>query len=242
MRVAVISDIHGNSHALAAVLAAIDREGVDAIWCLGDIVGYGPNPAACCSAVRERADVCLVGNHDLAVVGAIDLDEFAGDAAVAAAWTRQVLDERDREFLAGLTPKATSHGVELFHGSPRDPIWEYVLSTEAAYWAFLATSSALILVGHSHVALALTLRDDELTGGLAPAGTDIDLASGRWLLNPGSVGQPRDGDPRAAWLLLDLERRHATFQRVEYPIERTQAEMRKLGLPQPLVDRLASGV
>ncbi len=242
MRVAVISDIHGNLYALEAVLSAIDEDAVDAVWCLGDLVGYGPRPNRCCLLTRGRAAVCLVGNHDLGVLGALDLEEFSPDAAEAARWTRGVLDRDVRAWLAGLTPAARADGVGLYHASPRDPVWEYVLSAEAAAAAFGLADEQLVLVGHSHVALALGLSGAELAGGMAPGGTELDLSEGRWLLNPGSVGQPRDGDARAAYLLLDLRRRTASFRRVPYPVERTQAEIRERGLPETLAERLAHGL
>jgi diadenosine tetraphosphatase ApaH/serine/threonine PP2A family protein phosphatase len=242
MPVAVISDIHGNLHALEAVLDAIADADVDAIWCLGDLVGYGPRPNRCCTIVRDRADLCLSGNHDLGVLGRLDLREFSYDAAAAAYWTRDVLEPEARGFLEGLEPSATADGVELYHASPRDPIWEYVLTAEAAAAALAVTSEPVVLVGHSHVALALLLHGSNLAGGLAPAGTEIELGEGRWLLNPGSVGQPRDGDPRAAWLLLDREAGRASFRRVRYPVERTQREIRERRLPDALADRLAEGI
>ena len=207
MRVAVISDVHSNLHALQAVLEAVDGERPDAIWCLGDV----------------------------------DIHDFAPDAVAAALWTRTVLGDRAQAFLAGLVPLADSGGVELFHASPRDPVWEYVLTDEAAAAALALTTAPIVLVGHSHVPLAVTAEDGEIVGGHAPAGTELELVERRWLLNPGSVGQPRDGDPRAAWLLLDLGRRHASFRRVPYAIAETQAEMRAAGLPGPLGERLASG-
>jgi predicted phosphodiesterase len=238
MRIAVISDPHANRHALDAVLAAIDDEGPDAVWCLGDLVGYGPQPNETTAAVQARAEICLCGNHDLAVLGTIDLDEFQGDAAAAARWTREELDEAARSFLAPLKPSAEAAQVELFHGSPIDPVWDYVLSFDAAFDALDATSAPVVLVGHSHVALAISTQG----GGVAKAGTEIDLTSARWLLNPGSVGQPRDGDPRAAYLMLDFDAGRASFRRVEYPIDRTQAEMHARGLPHALAARLADGV
>ena len=241
MRVAVISDIHANRRALEAVLHDVEAERPDALWCLGDTVGYGPAPNECCAEVERRADVCLVGNHDLAVLGRIDLDEFTGDAAVAARWTRGELDDRSRAFLERLRPAGAAEEVALFHGSPTDPVWDYVLSGQAALAAFELTVAPLVLVGHSHVALRISLVEGTLDGGVAPAGTRLDLAGGRLLLNPGSVGQPRDGDPRAAWLLLDLERRFAEFRRVPYPIQQTQEEMRTRGLPAALAARLAHG-
>jgi diadenosine tetraphosphatase ApaH/serine/threonine PP2A family protein phosphatase len=241
MRVAVISDVHANRHALDAVLGAVEAERADAVWCLGDTVGYGPQPNECCDLVRERADLCLVGNHDLVVLGALTVSDFNDEAAAAAIWTSDVLSEPSHDFLASLKPTAEANGVGLYHASARDPVWEYILTEEAARATFELAAAPLILVGHSHVALAL--REEQghsVAGGLAPAGAEIELA-GRWLLNPGSVGQPRDGDPRAAWLLLDLEQRLASFRRVTYPVDKTQAEMRERGLPPLLAARLQRG-
>jgi diadenosine tetraphosphatase ApaH/serine/threonine PP2A family protein phosphatase len=241
MRVAVVSDIHSNLHALEAVLAAIDADAPDELWCLGDLVGYGPRPNECCATIAERADVCLAGNHDLAVRGSIDLLEFHGDAGLAARWTREVLDPEWRSLLDRLEPEGFAHGVSLYHASARDPIWEYVLSDDAALETLELAQSPLVLVGHSHVALLVVQAGDELDGGVAAAGTELELRGVRALLNPGSVGQPRDGDPRAAYLLLDLDAQHASFRRVEYDIERTQREMRDAGLPEPLAERLSVG-
>jgi diadenosine tetraphosphatase ApaH/serine/threonine PP2A family protein phosphatase len=240
--VAVISDVHANWHALEAVLAEVERSEPDELWCLGDLVGYGPRPNPCCAAVERRAALCLAGNHDLGVLGTLDLDEFAGDAAVAARWTRRVLADGSRAYLQSLGSSSEREGVELFHASPRDPVWEYVLSAEAARSALDLTQAPLVLVGHSHVPLAITLEAEVLDGGLAPGGTESQLGPGRRLLNPGSVGQPRDGDPRAAWLLLDLGAGVASFRRVEYELERTQAEIRERGLPDALAERLAHGI
>ncbi|HVH51271.1 MAG TPA: metallophosphoesterase family protein, partial [Gaiellaceae bacterium] len=167
MRVAVVSDVHANLHALEAVLAAIDSDGTDELWCLGDLVGYGARPNECCELIEARADVCLGGNHDLAVRGTIDLEEFSGDAAVAAMWTRGVLSPAARVYLDTLEPKGERQGVGLFHGSPRDPVWEYVLSDEAAVAAIMLSDFPLTLVGHSHVALQVSLDDRSLDGGLA---------------------------------------------------------------------------
>src|SRR5881227_387480 len=241
MRVAVISDIHSNLHALEAALTAIEAEAPDELWCLGDLVGYGPRPNECCATIAERADVCLAGNHDLAVRGTIDLEEFGGEAAVAARWTRTVLDPDAQAFLDRLEPEGSAHGVALYHGSARDPIWEYVLSDEGALVTLELAGSPLVLVGHSHVALRVVQSGEEFDGGIARGGTDLDLAGVRALLNPGSVGQPRDGDPRAAYLLLDLEASRAHFRRVPYDIEQTQAEIREQGLPEALATRLADG-
>jgi predicted phosphodiesterase len=242
MRIAVFSDIHANLHALEAVLAAIDLESVDELWCLGDLVGYGPRPNECVDLVRDRADVSLCGNHDLAVIGTLDISDFSGDAAAAARWTRGELGKAQRTWLAGLAPTATRDGAQLYHGSPRDPVWDYVLSEEVALTSLLETTAPLVLVGHSHVALALAWDGEALDGGLAPAGTEAELGRGRWLLNPGSVGQPRDGDARAAWLLIDMDAGRAAFRRIPYPIEQTQAEIQARGLPPTLAARLEHGI
>ena len=242
MRVAVISDIHSNLHALEAVLADIEREAPDEIWCLGDVVGYGPRPNECVDLARERARLSLCGNHDLAVIGTIDVADFSGDAGAAALWTRTVLGEEQAAWLRTLAPQAVQPGVELFHGSPRDAVWDYVLTEHIALISLLETEAPVVLVGHSHVALGIGWDGSSLLGGLAPAGTEIDLTGRRWLLNPGSVGQPRDGDPRAAWLLIEVDAGRAAFRRVPYPIERTQAEIRERGLPDALAARLAHGV
>lgn len=242
MRVAVVSDIHANLPALEAVLSEVDAERPDELWCLGDVVGYGPHPNECCALVRERADLCLCGNHDLAVLGTISVEEFSGDAAAAARWTTTVLDDSARAFLAGLSPTAERSGVELFHGSPLDPVWSYVLDGHTALLSFRMTKAQLVLVGHSHVALDLSFDGESVDGGVAPAGTEVDLRSARRLLNPGSVGQPRDSDRLASWLLLDLEAGRATFRRVAYAIEETQAAIRDAGLPETLASRLAVGL
>lgn len=244
MRVAVISDIHGNAHALDAVLAAIDAERVDQVWCLGDLVGYGPQPNRCTLAAAAHADICLAGNHDLGVLGSIAIDEFSPDAAASARWTRSVLEPEAREFLASLQPRRSTPRAELVHASPRDPVWEYVLSAEAAEAALVGTDTQVVLVGHTHVALAVLQAGGQggsISGGLAPAGKEVDLAKGRWLLNPGSVGQPRDGDPDAAWLLLDFRAGRASFRRTRYDIAATQAEIRERGLPENLAKRLDLG-
>ena len=244
MRVAVISDIHGNLHALEAALAAIEAERPDAVWCLGDLVGYGPRPNECCARVAEVADVCLIGNHDLGVLEQISLDEFSHEAAASARWTQEVLDDKARAYLTGLTPAAEipEAGAELYHASPRDPVWEYVLDASAMAAALADTVQAVVMVGHSHVPLTATVEERQLTAAHAPGGTEFDYSDRRVLLNPGSVGQPRDGDPHAAFVLLDLSEQLASFRRVEYDVERTQQEILDEGLPEPLAERLAHGL
>jgi diadenosine tetraphosphatase ApaH/serine/threonine PP2A family protein phosphatase len=175
------------------------------------------------------------------VIGALPLDDFAGDAAAAARWAQSVLAPGAREYIAGLASSGVVRGVGLYHGSPRDPVWEYVLSWEAARDAIHDSGTDVTIVGHSHVPLAIPQRDGP-EGGHAPGGTEIDLAGTRWLLNPGSVGQPRDGDPGAAWLLLDLDRRRASFRRTSYDVARVQEAIRATRLPEALAERLAYGV
>jgi diadenosine tetraphosphatase ApaH/serine/threonine PP2A family protein phosphatase len=205
-------------------------------------VGYGPRPNECADIVRERAAIVLVGNHDLAAIGKLDTSDFGPLAAESARWTERALGEEQSAWLLTLEPAATRAGLELYHGSPRDPVWEYVLTEDVALENLELTTAPIVLVGHSHLALALSWDGDRLVGGLAPGGNEIDTSQARWLINPGSVGQPRDGDPRAAWLLIDNGTGRAAFRRVPYPIEETQSEMRAAGLPEDLAARLARGV
>jgi len=164
------------------------------------------------------------------------------DAAAVVRWTQTVLLDENRAFLERLEPQAKVDRAELFHASPRDPVWEYVISEETALAALEMTVSPLVLVGHSHVALSVSLANGDLSGAVAPDGTEAPLDDARWLLNPGSVGQPRDGDPRAAWLELDFEARTGRFHRVSYDIARTQSELRERDLPEALAERLTHGV
>jgi diadenosine tetraphosphatase ApaH/serine/threonine PP2A family protein phosphatase len=244
--VAVITDIHSNLPALEAVLADIDARDADEIWCLGDVVGYGADPDACTDLVRERSELCLVGNHDLAVLGALDIAAFSEAAADAVEWTRENVAERTLDFLRELEPAGLREGIALFHASPRDPVWEYVLSLEQAHACMEAQPERVALIGHSHVSLFFSLPEAaslaDTQGSQAGDGTRLDLASGgRWLVNPGSVGQPRDGDPRAAWLELDLESRRATFHRLGYDVDRAASAIAEAGLPKRLADRLYVG-
>jgi predicted phosphodiesterase len=243
MRVAVISDIHANLHALEAVTAAIAGEAPDAVWCLGDLVGYGPRPNECCALVRARAAICLVGNHDLLALGGdVAAGDFNPDAAAAGRWTAAVLGEEARAFLGGLRPSAEAEGVGLYHASPRDPVWEYVLSPWQAEECIELMEPRIGAIGHSHVALFFR-RDgtDEVVGQQALHGLEADVSEGRWLLNPGGVGQPRDGDPRAAWLLLDTDDWTAAWRRVEYPVDEAADAIRRAGLPAMLAERLYTG-
>jgi len=242
MRIAVLSDVHGNLHALEAVLEEVERADVHEVWCLGDIVGYGADPNDCCVAVRRAADVCLSGNHDLAVTGDLSLDEFSRGAALAARWTQEVLREEHLTWLRSLQPQGEARGVGLYHASPRDPVWEYVLSSLLAELCLDAQPDRVCLVGHSHVALSFVRREGEAATGEPRRGGDaVDLYSGEWLLNPGSVGQPRDGDPRAAWLLLDLDGWRAEWRRTDYDVAGAMAAIRAARLPASLAERLEYG-
>lgn len=245
MRVAAISDVHANLPALEAVLAAARAAEVEETWCLGDVVGYGVEPDACADLLREGCEVCLVGNHDLAVLGALDVRDFSEAAAVAVEWTREAVSEGTLEFLGELNPAEERAGLGLFHASPRDPVWEYVLSGEQADAGMDAHPERIGLIGHSHVALFFTRplagEGGEPRGAQASDGALLDLGRGEWLLNPGSVGQPRDGDPRAAWLELDTEAATARFHRVEYEIDRAAGPIAEAGLPRRLADRLYLG-
>jgi len=245
LRAAVLSDIHSNRHALEAVLAAVDEAGVEEVWCLGDMVGYGAEPDACTALVRERCSTCLVGNHDLALLGALDISTFSEAAAAAVEWTRKNVGEETIEFLGGLDPVASRCGVGLFHASPRDPVWEYVLSTDQAEAGFEAQEERVGLIGHSHIALFFVRapgdRPGYAQGAQAGDGAEVEIAEGEWLLNPGSVGQPRDGDPRAAWLELDTERWLTRYHRVPYDIEGAASAILDAGLPSILAERLEVG-
>jgi diadenosine tetraphosphatase ApaH/serine/threonine PP2A family protein phosphatase len=242
MLVAIVSDIHGNRHALEAVLADIASTDARELWCLGDVVGYGADPNDCCALVRGNAAVCLAGNHDLAVTGTIPLDEFSHGAALAARWTQEVLADDHVEWLRSLSPQGDEEGVGLYHASPRDPIWEYVLSTLLAELCLDVAEERVCLVGHSHVALSFVRPEGEAaTGDTRRAGDALDMSLGEWLINPGSVGQPRDGDPRAAWLLLDTGSWQAEWRRTEYDIAGAAAAIRAARLPDSLAERLEYG-
>lgn len=245
MRLAVISDIHANLPALEAVLAEIDADPPDELWCLGDVVGYGAQPNECAQIAAERFDLCLAGNHDLAALDALDISSFSPAASEAAIWTRAELVDESRAFLSSLEPTAQAHDVAVYHASPRDPVWEYVLWPEQAGECIARQASRVAMIGHSHVALCFRASDDgdvdATQGAQVAAGTTLDVSEGSWLLNPGSVGQPRDGDPKAAWLELDTEAWTATYRRIEYPIEKAAASIIEAGLPEHLGRRLFAG-
>jgi predicted phosphodiesterase len=254
MRLAILSDIHANLPALEAVLADIETAGLADLWCLGDVVGYGAQPDDCANLVRERCELCLVGNHDLAVLDELDVSSFSPAAAAAVRWTQETADSATLDFLRELEPADESRDAALYHASPRDPIWEYVLWPDQAAECIAVQASRVSLIGHSHVALFFVIGedrrpaqaqasdpDDVARGAQAGPGTRLDLTEGRWLINPGSVGQPRDGDPRAAWLELDTDSWEATYHRVEYEIDRAAAAIEATDLPGHLARRLYVG-
>jgi diadenosine tetraphosphatase ApaH/serine/threonine PP2A family protein phosphatase len=241
-RVAVISDVHANLPAFEAVLDDIRATGVDEIWNLGDLVGYGAQPDECVALAQETCDLCLIGNHDLVVIDQLSVDDFSANAATAALWTREHINEGTRAFLAGLSPQDEERPLKLYHASPRDPVWEYVLSVGVADACIEAMPGRVGAVGHSHVALWFWRSEGGRTvGEQAGAGMEVDLTKGEWLLNPGGVGQPRDGDPRAAWILLDLEALTTQWRRVDYAIDRAAKAIEEAGLPRSLADRLYFG-
>jgi predicted phosphodiesterase len=242
MRIALLSDVHGNLPAFEAVLGDVEEQTVEAVWCLGDLVGYGAEPDECVQLARDRCDLSLAGNHDLVVTGDIPISDFSSSAAAAARWTQETIGDETMAFLKGLRPADPEREPALYHASPRDPVWEYVLSTWQAEECIDIMDARVAAVGHSHVALWFR-RDDvgKTSGDTAPASTELDLSDGSWLVNPGGVGQPRDGDPRAAWLLLDTSTWTATWRRVEYPIDEAARAIEEAGLPRVLAERLYSG-
>jgi predicted phosphodiesterase len=251
MLVAVISDIHGNFPALEAVLADIGETGAEEIWCLGDVVGYGASPTECTEKVREACETVLVGNHDLAVLGQLDTSTFSGAASAAVEWTQEEIEPDALAWLGTLSPSVIDKPAALYHASPRDPVWEYVLWPDQAADCIAVQDKRVSLIGHSHVALFFSIPDEqdrradssptEARGWQAGAGTRLEITHGRWLINPGSVGQPRDGDPRAAWLELDTESWEATYHRVGYDIDKAAEAIEATDLPPHLAKRLYVG-
>jgi diadenosine tetraphosphatase ApaH/serine/threonine PP2A family protein phosphatase len=224
------------------VVADVESAGADETWCLGDLVGYGAQPDECVALAADSCDLCLIGNHDLVVLDRLSIAEFSANAAAAARWTKEHLGADARRFMEPLHEKDESRELGLYHGSPRDPVWEYVLSTLQAELCMDEMEPRVGAVGHSHVALWFhRAGDGEVAGQQAPEGTELDLSEGDWLINPGGVGQPRDGDPRAAWLLLDTDTWSASWRRVEYPIDAAADAIREAGLPVALAERLYYG-
>lgn len=243
MRVLVISDIHANLEALETVLTDA-RGSYDTVWCLGDTVGYGPQPDECLTLIRQTATVCVVGNHDWAALAKMDAEDFNPEAKRAVLWTRSQIGAENRAWLESLpSAPVVSEGFTITHASPRDPIWEYVTYTSTAHDNLMSFGTRFCLVGHTHVPALFVYPSGERMRILQPEpGQRVELLPAwRGLLNPGSVGQPRDGDRRAAYVILDTGGYTWEQHRVEYPIETTQRRMRTAGLPERLINRLAYG-
>lgn len=240
-RIALLSDVHGNLPAFEAVVDEARREDVDAIWFLGDVVGYGAQPDECVALALEACDLMLAGNHDLAVHGQVEISDFSPHAATAIRWTREHASAETIEALGRLPSAHEEERIGLYHASPRDPVWEYVLGPQEARECMEEMGPRVGAIGHTHVALRFTLAGDELIAEQAPGGVEHHIGAGRWLINPGSVGQPRDMDPRAAWLLLDLDRWTASWRRIDYPVADAARAIVEARLPGHLADRLFIG-
>ncbi len=240
MRVAVLSDIHANLAALDAVLAAMPS--VDEVWQLGDVVGYGPEPDAVVARLREVGARGVRGNHDAAAIGELDIDAFNVDARRAMEWTQARIGEDTRAWLTALPQRLEREAFLLVHGSPRDPVWEYVTTTPVARAGMAAMTTSGGLHGHTHVPVAYVEEDGRLETMSPGAGSRLTFEGRRVLINPGSVGQPRDGIPTASWLILDTDAGAATWQRTAYDVSAVQAAMVGEGLPERLVARLAYGL
>jgi diadenosine tetraphosphatase ApaH/serine/threonine PP2A family protein phosphatase len=240
MRIAVLSDIHANLPALDAVLA--DAGSLDGTWHLGDVVGYGPDPDGVVARLRDIGAVGVRGNHDAAAGGGSAIDWFNPDARRAMEWTRTAISPQTVDWLRGLPERRTIDAFELVHGSPREPLWEYITSSSIARDSLAVLSEPIGLHGHTHVPVAF-LEDGNDVERFSPRdGSTLDLRGRRALVNPGSVGQPRDGDPRASYLVLDTATASIAWHRVAYDIEPVQAAMRAAGLPGFLVSRLSIGL
>jgi len=241
MRYAILADIHANLAALQAVLEDLQMKGgVDEIWCLGDIVGYGPDPRECIELVNKYCSICVAGNHDLGAIGKLDLSYFNPAAAEACRWTTAQLNPVDTRYLEDLPQGAEIGDFMLVHGSPSDPILEYIISAGIAEKNFELFSNKFCLAGHSHVPAAF--RKDGNTQPIhLTVGVGLVMHAHRMIVNPGSVGQPRDGDPRASYAIYDSEGMMLRLYRVEYNIGATQDKMMKAGLPIPLITRLEQG-
>lgn len=243
MRILIISDVHANLVALEAVLAAAGHW--DALWNLGDIVGYGPKPRECVDRiVALKPAASLIGNHDWAAIGRLALDEFNPVARFATYWTTAHLGAEHMTYLESLPNRIIEDDWILVHGSPRHPVWEYVYTARVAQQNFEYFDAPVCFLGHTHIQLYIS--EDMARRGVPPIqpsdGDVLELAGARYIINPGSVGQPRDNDPNAGFAIFDTETRRVTFRRVPYAIAETQAQMEAAGLPRPLITRLALGV
>jgi len=240
MRYAVLADIHSNLAAFQAVLDDIEgRGGVEEIWCLGDVIGYGPDPRECIALLRSYNHLCVAGNHDWAAIEKVDISDFNPDAAAACLWTGTQLSEDDAAYIENLPLILTRGDFTIVHGSPREPTWEYVVSAPSALANFRVFDTRYCLVGHSHVPAVFELVEETCLARELPA--ELDLGENRLIVNPGGVGQPRDGDPRAAYAIYDEAQGVVYHYRVAYDIEATQRKMVECGLPRFLVTRLSIG-
>lgn len=240
MRALIVGDIHSNLEAFRAVLDdAVRRGGFDRVWCLGDVVGYGPDPVACVALLRRHEHLCVAGNHDRAAIGWLDTRDFNPHAAAACRWTSSRLRPEDVAYLSRLPETVSEGDVTLVHGSLRRPIGEYLLSEEAARATFELLDTPYCFVGHSHVP---RLYRETGEGESLREGEPLALGVERLIVNPGAVGQPRDGDPRAAYVIYDDASRTLSFRRVAYDVAATQEKMRRAGLPSRLVERLSVGM
>jgi len=242
MRIVLVSDIHSNAVALAAVLAVLPS--YDELWCLGDTIGYGPEPNVCLQHMRDLARYALTGNHDLASLGLISLADFNALARTANQWNNQQLEPELRAYLQELPARLpVSADATLAHASPRDPIWEYILDPHTAAANLEHFDTPICFVGHTHVPTVFVSHPNakaEFRRAVPDELLQLQPDT-RYILNPGSVGQPRDGDPRAAYALWDTEAQTVRFNRVAYDIEATQSKMLAAGLPDLLAERLAFG-
>ena len=241
MRYLVISDIHANLTAFESVLS--DASGQwDMIWCLGDVVGYGPDPNECVTLLRQHKHLCLSGNHDWAVLGRLDLENFNDDARKAINWARDVITEESRSYLEQLPSSVEEDDFTLAHGSPRQPVWEYILDSPTAAENFGYFLTPYCLVGHTHTPVVFEqISQNEVAPHLPVYGQPLPLDGPRMIINPGSVGQPRDYDPRAAYALLDTDEMTFEHRRVRYSVSRTQNRMSQVDLPFRLIARLQYG-
>jgi diadenosine tetraphosphatase ApaH/serine/threonine PP2A family protein phosphatase len=240
VRYAIVSDIHSNLEALEAVLARCEPE--DDVLCLGDVVGYGPNPNECVARIRARASACILGNHDVAAIDDHGLAYFNPMAREAMKWTQSVLLPEHVAWLDSLSYELRMPDYLLVHGAPVE-YFEYILDTEAAARAFAATDAPLVFVGHSHVSESYALGSDgQIVQKRRPRGGTLELEPGtRYLINVGSVGQPRDRNPEASFVRYDSSARAVVWERVEYAIAEVQAKIEAAHLPLALAERLGVG-